>query len=1585
MRSPIKSTYWQKTISLFVLFTFTLTGFNVPVYAQVVPLQLPVPGAMVSLTPAFNPIILKGVKIDPANPLRFDFIVDPGEGRLDKDQITNESTRLIKYFLASLTTPEKDLWVNLSPYEKDRIVPAEFGITEMGRDLLAQDYILKQLTASLIYPENELGKKFWDRLYKKAKEKYGTTDVPVNTFNKVWVVPAEAEVYKTKDAAFVTKAHLKVMLEADYLSLSKNDGPTRGHVSEGAVSPSRLPSEEGFDAKATQRNDVNAIGSQIVRELIIPELEREVNEGQNFIQLRQIYTSLILAIWFKRNLKNSLLGQKYVGRNKTSGVEYNSSVILSDLPAGWQERKDLKRDSSALPQNDTEEIYQRYLQAYKKGVFNFVKEDIDLNTQERIPRKYFSGGAELWKAQELYRESTDSAMASLVELSNRDFVITVNLMSHQNDRAMVEQILTGNQDPSDSKGLGIVRERLLRFLIQYYLSEIKIGKGSDILKLSPENPTRAVAIKFVKEVIEQEESQGKDEILDFIDNFSPPTIIVDQSDAVLIEAKIYLKTVMPARATQTFSQISQGLDEAGATQLVDQLLQKGKVEIETQGGEKFAFAYVERATDGEKLFRVIISNDQSDIGLIDVSVYRGLAMLQHAFSPANDLSVISNPDGRRLRKNSGHAIKVKESYGRRNIGNTLMGIAMRIVKQSQVNIFKVESARPEVQAFYNQLGFINFFLGESDVDMSSPTFQLPVLQIKDAAMQAQLPVEQIRADLADMPDNLNLDLGFRWAYQQDWIRKNRRLWDWVMSIADKNKFMAHGTGNFQAYSRKAVRHGWILLNIMIEGNLKYGDIGPMFPVFDAIADQYQAADYGPFYVIMDVNSANKNTVKGRLRNRHKIYLVPTEVQVQFLMKGLRLAVERKLMTQTDADDAASKIMTYQEFVDHKDRVGEIVRGNLKPASLVRRDQAMTSAQTFSQISQGLDEVSATQLITELIKRGKVEIETQGGEKFTFVYVERTTRGKKLFRVLVSNEYSDIGHIDVSIFDGAAVLNRAFSYVDFLKKDNLDGFRLSRTYGNGGSAIRVKEEYRGRNIGSTLMGIAMRIVKQSQVNIFRVEAVGPNVELFYKKLGFIDFLNEESEVDMSSPKIQLPVLQIVDEAMTGVNYDGYQGEKLKEMLKRGLTYQEAQVFRNWKIVNPDKPFPKGFWSNSLTAKNMVLVALDTIEGFRVARESGNIDIMKELYQKYVLEYKAIDAKKYPYNGQQTFFYEQGLLRGLLSAPQSYLSKSGSGAALLRLVLPDLFNAFDPLDLEHDYWTDVENQKYHILLALDSIPGFVQARKSNGIKKMAELYRSEVIEKFVAEDFEETERSGQKKFFYEKGNLRGMQIKDPVTGKYVRPRVIDMLKLVVPGLVDIKNPDALHPLEVERDYWDNPENAKRHIFMALDRISSFKEARERNDIKAMADLYRTFVIGYRANKPIGRLTGGQVIYFLEVGQLRSLMGNARKILGYKVNSPAALLRLAIPGLIDDSNPDALKSSEVEKVSVAEDVAMRANPTGGIDFEADKIKIDEKGSFDNSSIGNAQFNLPDLENFNGFTPVIINIVPLTNIPELLGLTSS
>ncbi len=315
-------------------------------------MNLPVPGVMVKPTVGFNPTLLVGVKVHPDNPFRFDFIVDTGEDKLQGEELKAESTKLIKYFLASLTVPEDELWVNLSPYEKDRIIPEKFGITEMGKDLLAQDYLLKQLTASLIYPEDELGKSFWAKIYQKAYDLYGTTNIPINTFNKVWIIPDNAVVYENKDVAFVVESHLKVMLEGDYLALQNN------------LHKEEIGTDKLEDKDVRQLSDMS---SQIVKDVILPAIEKEVNDGKNFAQLRQIYSGLILAAWYKKRLKESILAKVYADKNKVAGVDV--------------EDKEIK-----------DKIYEQYVEAFKQGVYDYIKDDDDPFMGKTLRRRYVSGG-----------------------------------------------------------------------------------------------------------------------------------------------------------------------------------------------------------------------------------------------------------------------------------------------------------------------------------------------------------------------------------------------------------------------------------------------------------------------------------------------------------------------------------------------------------------------------------------------------------------------------------------------------------------------------------------------------------------------------------------------------------------------------------------------------------------------------------------------------------------------------------------------------------------------------------------------------------------------------------------------------------------------------------------------------------------------------------------------------------------------------------------------------------------------------------------------------------------------------------------
>ncbi|MCR4336465.1 MAG: hypothetical protein NUV91_01480, partial [Candidatus Omnitrophica bacterium] len=385
------------------------------VHAQGMPTMeasLPSPGTMIQPGPAFYPAVLRGVKLDPMDPLRFDFIVDTGDVNLQGQPLQNESTKLIKYFLATLTLPESDLWVNLSPNEPDRIAPNNLASTEMGRDMLAQDYLLKQLTSSLMYPEGEVGKKFWGTVYQRAQEKFGTTQIPVDTFNKVWIVPDKAVVYEKGDRAFVTQARLKVMLEEDYL---------------------------GQTTKKSKE-----ISKDVIREIIIPELEREVNEGQNFVLLRQIYHSMILATWFKKNLRESVLGRIYVEKSKVAGVEV-------DDPAA------------------KEKIYEQYLAAFKKGAYNYIKEEIDPTTKQLIPRKYFSGGENMAVGDAL----TVTGTAAQTRVAQRGQAVTTEIYlepMRRLDRLL--DILHGIREYQPFQNLpnDVSEEQILMAVVEYLQS-----------------------------------------------------------------------------------------------------------------------------------------------------------------------------------------------------------------------------------------------------------------------------------------------------------------------------------------------------------------------------------------------------------------------------------------------------------------------------------------------------------------------------------------------------------------------------------------------------------------------------------------------------------------------------------------------------------------------------------------------------------------------------------------------------------------------------------------------------------------------------------------------------------------------------------------------------------------------------------------------------------------------------------------------------------------------------------------------------------------------------------------------------------
>ncbi len=88
------------------------------------------------------------------------------------------------------------------------------------------------------------------------------------------------------------------MLEQDYLKDST--------FSRGAGSRLMTDSLAGKDERSRALNEYS---SQLIRELIIPKLTKEVNSSKRYANFRQVYYSLILSRWFKNKFAESTSGK----------------------------------------------------------------------------------------------------------------------------------------------------------------------------------------------------------------------------------------------------------------------------------------------------------------------------------------------------------------------------------------------------------------------------------------------------------------------------------------------------------------------------------------------------------------------------------------------------------------------------------------------------------------------------------------------------------------------------------------------------------------------------------------------------------------------------------------------------------------------------------------------------------------------------------------------------------------------------------------------------------------------------------------------------------------------------------------------------------------------------------------------------------------------------------------------------------------------------------------------------------------------------------------------------------------------------
>lgn len=190
---------------------------------------------------------------------------------VSNDMTKEDFTLSVEYFLAALTIPSKDLWVNLQLGQRNKVSSYYLGKTELGKTMLKQDYLLKVATATTTYEETPTGKAYWKAINTKGR----------GGILRTCIIPGDIEIVDDNSSMRINTAILDVEIEALFAN---------GEYYE-----------------------------EIVEQTILPEIKRYVRDDIHFAPIRQAYRAVICAIWFKNKYSGSVY-QYYINQDKTSRI-----------------------------------------------------------------------------------------------------------------------------------------------------------------------------------------------------------------------------------------------------------------------------------------------------------------------------------------------------------------------------------------------------------------------------------------------------------------------------------------------------------------------------------------------------------------------------------------------------------------------------------------------------------------------------------------------------------------------------------------------------------------------------------------------------------------------------------------------------------------------------------------------------------------------------------------------------------------------------------------------------------------------------------------------------------------------------------------------------------------------------------------------------------------------------------------------------------------------------------------------------------------------------------------------------------------
>jgi len=307
-----------------------------------------------TLEDGFSPLV-GGIAFPLDNPMQigFNLLSDATATPASPQEQHQLQTRLGRYLNTFLVLSGDQVNVTLNPTDDFCGLPPLLRHTELGRDMLAQDVVLKHYTATRFHPSTPQGKAFWQEADKIITGVHG-----FETCFRVWIVPDDVGVREKSENGHghvtIEKLGLKVLCEVDYNTLQ------------------RLRNQHGRIAHHSITQNCTEQLVDLFRKLIVPEIQKEISTGPRFGLLRQILSVLIIAKWIiSTSLGESLKRAGFMGSNnpeKYGLCTVDDEVLLS--------------------------MKQIYLQIFGEGVWQHTttRFDMERNTVQR--RLHVAGGIE---------------------------------------------------------------------------------------------------------------------------------------------------------------------------------------------------------------------------------------------------------------------------------------------------------------------------------------------------------------------------------------------------------------------------------------------------------------------------------------------------------------------------------------------------------------------------------------------------------------------------------------------------------------------------------------------------------------------------------------------------------------------------------------------------------------------------------------------------------------------------------------------------------------------------------------------------------------------------------------------------------------------------------------------------------------------------------------------------------------------------------------------------------------------------------------------------------------------------------------